>query len=154
MKNVILLACLVLGSIVDASSQDKTRPSPKSTGEVKLTDLLVSSKKLNINPEGLALVGLMKDGSLMYQDANGKKVELKPNGEVVALPANMTCPRPWKPGRGIGPYNPFPRGPYLLMGISDDGTVVNTAGDGSAVSIDLSTATLKVSRTGHVTLMK
>jgi hypothetical protein len=154
MKNVILLACIVLGSIIDASSQDKTPPPQKSAGGSKLTDLLSSSKKLNINPEGLALVGLMKDGSLMYQDAKGKKIELKSNGEIVALPANMNCLKPWKPCRDNGSYNPFPRGPYLLMGISDDGTVVNTAGDGSAVSIDLSTATLKVNRTGHVTLMK
>ncbi len=158
MKKIILTTvALFLTLLLNAQAQKGTKPKNNEIKEPILTTIPVEAKSnpvirpedeikeilkqlnaLKIEGDGLVLQGVTENGNLMYVETGGRKIGLNPTtGEMEVLAATAKCKFPIKlPPNGPGPYNPYPKGPYMLIGILPDGQLVNSASDGTNITIN------------------
>ncbi len=113
----------------------KGTPVVKPEDEIK--EMLKQLNALKVSADGLVLQGVTENGKLVYLATGGKKISLNSLTGEMEVAQSAARVKPIKiPPPGPGPYNPYPKGPYLLMGISPDGQIVNSASDGTMLVVN------------------
>jgi hypothetical protein len=122
--------------------ESKSTPVIRAEDEIK--ELIKKFKSLNVDGSNLILQGVTEKGNMMYRDTGGRKIGINPlTGEMEVLASTAKCKFPLRyPNGSPGPYDPYPKEPYFLYGISPEGLLINTSSEGDLVSVNPKTGEL------------